>query len=212
MPSKKSQFSSKLFLIPHSFASFKQKMVFMLRNNQFIQSQIQLCIHIAKPSRSRLFLRFTHAQSYSNTATRDQFGPGGKTTLHLSLPRTVLVYTYYLRITNNISFILKSIPVQVINYSHSTNSPNNHFLEQPIPQMINLPNVIMSFQFSLVDWFLFCFHNTTLRNVQTVSSPAQHLSQKRVSLTICASVSPSLPLILSLGLQQQPQGAEAKKN
>ena len=39
MPSKKSQLSSKLILIPYSFGSFKQKMVFMLRNNPHIQSQ-----------------------------------------------------------------------------------------------------------------------------------------------------------------------------
>lgn len=49
-----------------------------VENNPHIQSHIQPCSRIAKLSRSRLFLGFVHAQPYSNTGTRDQFGPGGR--------------------------------------------------------------------------------------------------------------------------------------
>lgn len=50
---------------------------FMLRNNSHIQSQTQPCSHVAKPSRSRHFLRLVPAEPHSNTGARNQFGPRG---------------------------------------------------------------------------------------------------------------------------------------
>ena len=140
MPSKKSQLSLKLILIPYSFRSFKQKMVFMRRNNPHIQSQIQPCSHIAKPSRSRLFLRFVHAQPYSNTGPRDQFGPGDREAgwpyISLSLPRTVLIYTYCpCMIINSTPFTLKSIPVEMINQTVNLLIPQiTNYLNDPFPK------------------------------------------------------------------------------
>lgn len=119
------------------------------------------CSHITKPSRSRVFLRFVHAPSYSNTGTTNQSGPGDREAGWPYIAvcfSTVLVYIYCSStIINSTPFTLKSVPVQMINYSQSTNFPNNQFLEWPVPQMTNLLDVIKCFNFRV--------HNTTLRNV-----------------------------------------------
>lgn len=75
----------------------------------------QSCSHIAKPSRSQVFLRFVHAPSYSNTGTRDQSGPGEREAGWPYIAvcfSIVLIYVYCSStIINSTPFTLKSVPV-----------------------------------------------------------------------------------------------------
>lgn len=90
---------------------------FMLRNNSHIQSQTQPCNHVAKPSRSRRFLRLVPAEPHSNNRRQRPVWTRRRMTLHLSLSRRVPVYTYCPRIIiNSTPFTLESIPVQMTNY------------------------------------------------------------------------------------------------